>query len=50
MINHQRQIIIPAMVAWGVVFISRVISYSLTGDAIDVMNGDNFANALEINI
>ena len=40
------QIILPVTVARGPVFISAVISYSLTYDAVDVTDDDNLATAL----
>ena len=41
MIGYQGQIMIPAIMASGLVFNSAVISYSLDYDVVDVMDDDN---------
>ena len=50
MIDHQRQISIPATVAIIPVFVIAVVSYSLAYNAADVMDNDNLATALESQI
>ena len=50
MSDHQGQIILPAKVTRGPLFVSTVISYLLTYDAIDVMHNDNLAIALSVQI
>mgnify|MGYP006186246423 CR=1 FL=1 len=50
MLDHQGQISIPATVARGPVFVSAVVSYSLAYDAADVMDNDNLATALSVQI
>ena len=46
MADHQKQIIVPVKGARGLVFISTVILYSLSHDAIGVMDDENFATGL----
>ena len=49
-IDHQGLISIPATAARGSVFVSRVVSYSLAYNAIDVVDNKNLATALESQI
>ena len=46
MLDHQGQISIPTTEARGPVYVSTVVSYSLTYDATDIMDNDNLAAAL----
>ena len=50
MLDHQSHVSIPAPVARRPVYVSAVVSYSLAYDAADVMDNDNHANALLIQI
>ena len=50
MIDHQRQISIPATMARRPVFVSAVVSYSLAYNATDVMDNDYLATALSVQI
>ena len=50
MLKHQGQISIPATVARGPVYVSKVISYSLAYDATDAMCNDNLVIALSAQI
>ena len=50
MLDHWGQIGIPATVARGPVYVSKVISYSVAYDAADVMDNDNFETALSAQI
>ena len=46
-LDHQDQVIVFAIMARGLVFISAVTSYSMAYDAIDVMDDDSFMSALD---
>ena len=46
MSGQQGQIILPDRAAYGPVYVSTVILYSLAYDAIDVMDNNNLATAL----
>ena len=50
MLDHQRQIIIPAIMASGPLYVSTVISYLLAYDAADDMDNDNLVTALSAQI
>ena len=50
MLDHQGQISIPTIVARGPVFVSAVVSYSLTSNATGVVDHDNLITALEAQI
>ena len=50
MLDHSGQISIPVTTARGPVFVSAVVSYSLTYNAADVMDNDNLVSALEAQI
>ena len=50
MLNHWGHISIPATATRGPVLVSAVISYSLAYDAIDVIDNDNLATAMSVNI
>ena len=50
MVDHQGQISITATASRRPVFISTVVSYSLAYDAVDVMDNENLAIALEAQI
>ena len=48
--DHQKQIIIPAIMESRPMFMSSVILHSLVYDAINVTDNDNFATALTAKI
>ena len=50
MLDHQDQISIPATAARGTVYVSTVVSYSLAYDGTDVMDNNNLATALSVQI
>ena len=50
MLDHQGQISTPAIVTKRPVYVSTVILYSLTYDVADVMDNNNLATALLIQI
>ena len=50
MLDHPGDISIPATVAWGPVYVSTVILYSLAYDAADVTDNDNLMTALSSHI
>ena len=50
MLDHWGQIGIPATVARGPVYVSKVILYSRAYDAADVIDNDNFETALSAQI
>ena len=50
MLDHQGQISIPATSARRPVFVSAVVSYSLTHDATDIMDNDNLVTVLSAQI
>ena len=50
MLDYQGQISIPVTMARGLVFVSAVISSSLTNDATDAMKKDNLVTALSAQI
>ena len=50
MFDHQDQIIITATASREPVFVNAVVSYSLAYDVADVMDNDNLASALKVQI
>ena len=50
MLDHQGQIIITAIATRGSVYVSAVISYSLTHAAADVMDNDDLVTAMSAQI